>query len=453
MNHPLDCPVCDKGGECPLQNQALSHGNAESRFRDVKRTYPKPIAISTQVLLDRERCVLCARCTRFSAADRRRPVHRAVRARRAAAGRGLRGRAVLLLLLRQHRADLPGGRADRRELPLPVPAVRPGLDAERLRALRLRAAPSAPTTGAVACCAASPATTPRSTRSGTATRVAGPSSTRPPRDRITTPLVRNPETGEQVEVSWSDALEYAARGCAHAARATAPPCSPAAGTPSRTRTPTRAFAREALGTGDVDFRIRPHSDEEAAFLRAHVQGRPLEVTYADLDRASAVLLVAFEPEEESPIVFLRLRKAARKRGLKVACVAPLTTPSVVKTMGSLIRCRPGDEPAVLDELNLPAGRGRAGRGAARRGARRLLRGRAGWPSAPAPASPGSPGGPASAGRSRSGCCPRRAPATPPRSSPPRPPAELDGLVVGAVDPADLPDPALAAEALPARSRS
>src|SRR3954454_17320724 len=53
INHPLDCPVCDKGGECPLQNQTMSHGNAESRLRDVKRTFPKPIAISSQVLLDR----------------------------------------------------------------------------------------------------------------------------------------------------------------------------------------------------------------------------------------------------------------------------------------------------------------------------------------------------------------------------------------------------------------
>ena len=66
INHPLDCPICDKGGECPLQNQALSHGYAESRFTDVKRTFPKPINISANVLLDRERCVLCARCTRFS---------------------------------------------------------------------------------------------------------------------------------------------------------------------------------------------------------------------------------------------------------------------------------------------------------------------------------------------------------------------------------------------------
>ena len=66
VNHPLDCPVCDKGGECPLQNQAMSHGYAESRFSDVKRTYPKPVNISANILLDRERCVLCARCTRFS---------------------------------------------------------------------------------------------------------------------------------------------------------------------------------------------------------------------------------------------------------------------------------------------------------------------------------------------------------------------------------------------------
>ena len=66
INHPLDCPVCDKGGECPLQNQAMSSGAAESRFEGVKRTFPKPIPLSTEVLLDRERCVLCARCTRFS---------------------------------------------------------------------------------------------------------------------------------------------------------------------------------------------------------------------------------------------------------------------------------------------------------------------------------------------------------------------------------------------------
>ncbi len=65
-NHPLDCPVCDKGGECPLQDQAYSHGPGESRYVEQKRHYAKPIPISENVLLDRERCILCDRCTRFA---------------------------------------------------------------------------------------------------------------------------------------------------------------------------------------------------------------------------------------------------------------------------------------------------------------------------------------------------------------------------------------------------
>src|ERR1700748_385276 len=66
INHPLDCPMCDKGGECPLQNQAMSSGQGETRFAEAKRTFDKPVAISTQVLLDRERCISCTRCVRTS---------------------------------------------------------------------------------------------------------------------------------------------------------------------------------------------------------------------------------------------------------------------------------------------------------------------------------------------------------------------------------------------------
>src|SRR5437762_9731322 len=65
LNHPLDCPICDRGGECPLQDQALAYGPGDSRFREAKRTYKKPLPLSPLVSLDRERCVLCARCTRF----------------------------------------------------------------------------------------------------------------------------------------------------------------------------------------------------------------------------------------------------------------------------------------------------------------------------------------------------------------------------------------------------
>ncbi len=66
LNHPLDCPVCDKGGECPLQDQTMTYGPGESRFVEEKRHFAKPVPISDLVLLDRERCVLCARCTRFA---------------------------------------------------------------------------------------------------------------------------------------------------------------------------------------------------------------------------------------------------------------------------------------------------------------------------------------------------------------------------------------------------
>ena len=66
VNHPLDCPQCDKGGECPLQDQALKHGPADSRMYEKKRVFTKAVPINPQISLDRERCVLCARCTRFS---------------------------------------------------------------------------------------------------------------------------------------------------------------------------------------------------------------------------------------------------------------------------------------------------------------------------------------------------------------------------------------------------
>ncbi len=66
INHPLDCPICDKGGECPLQNQAMSHGRGETRYEGVKRTYAKPTHINAEIVFDRERCILCQRCTRFS---------------------------------------------------------------------------------------------------------------------------------------------------------------------------------------------------------------------------------------------------------------------------------------------------------------------------------------------------------------------------------------------------
>ena len=135
--------MCDKGGECPLQNQAMSNGQGDTRFTDVKRTFAKPVAHLRQVLLDRERCISCARCTRFSEQIARRPVHRVLLERGPDQFIGTAdGEPFNSYFSGNTGADLPGRRADRRRLPVPGPAVRPGLDAQRLRALRLGLPPA-----------------------------------------------------------------------------------------------------------------------------------------------------------------------------------------------------------------------------------------------------------------------------------------------------------------------
>ena len=110
------------------------------------------------------------------------------------------------------------------------------------------------------------------------------------------------------------------------------------------------FARIVLDTNDIDFRARPHSAEEADFLAARVAGRPVTVSYSDLESAPVVVLVGFEPEDESPIVFLRLRKAARKHGVPVYAVAPFATRALTKMSGRLLKTVPGAEAAALDGL-------------------------------------------------------------------------------------------------------
>ena len=138
INHPLDCPVCDKGGECPLQNQALSNGRRAQPVRGRQAHLPQ----ADQHLLPGAAGPRALRAVRplhpLLRPGRRRPVHRPARARCAAADRHLRREALRVLLLGQHRADLPGRRAHRGGVPLPGPPVRPRLHPQRVRALRQR---------------------------------------------------------------------------------------------------------------------------------------------------------------------------------------------------------------------------------------------------------------------------------------------------------------------------
>ncbi|WP_406439320.1 NADH-quinone oxidoreductase subunit G [Streptomyces sp. NBC_00631] len=351
INHPLDCPVCDKGGECPLQNQAMSHGNAESRFDGRKRTYEKPVPISTQVLLDRERCVLCARCTRFS--DQ------------------VAGDPMIELLERGALQQVGTGEGDPFESYFsgntiqicPVGALTSAAYRFRSRPFDLISSPSV-------CehCSGGCATRTDHRRGKVMRRLAandpevneewmcdkGRFAFRytQHKDRLETPLVRN-DQGVLEPASWPEALEAAARGLA-AARSRAGVLTGGRLTVEDAYAYSK-FARVALDTNDIDFRARVHSSEEADFLAARIAGRGHDldgtgVTYTSLEKAPAVLLVGFESEEEAPGVFLRLRKAWRKRKQQVYSVATYPTRGLEKAGGTLLPAAPGTETEWLDAL-------------------------------------------------------------------------------------------------------
>ncbi|GAA1759843.1 MULTISPECIES: NADH-quinone oxidoreductase subunit G [Streptomonospora] len=350
INHPLDCPVCDKGGECPLQNQAMANGGGETRFLDVKRTFPKPIPLSTQVLLDRERCIQCARCTRFSAQ--------------------IAGDPFIELLERG--ADEQVGIAEGEPFQsyfsgntvqiCPVGALTGAAYRFRSRPFDLVSTPSV-------CehCAAGCAQRTDHRRGKVTRRLAGDDpqvneewncdkgrwafkyASQP--DRLTHPLVRDEESRALETASWPEAVTTAAQGLARARDRGGRVGVITGGRLTLEDAYAYAkFARVALRTNSVDMRSRPHSEEEADFLAARVAGTGLGVSYEDLETAPAVLLAGFEPEDESPVVFLRLRKAHRKHGTRVFAAAPYATRGLTKAGGRLIPTAPGAEPDVLGEL-------------------------------------------------------------------------------------------------------
>src|SRR5689334_11967751 len=360
INHPLDCPMCDKGGECPLQNQAMSNGRGESRFTEAKRKFAKPVALSSQVLLDRERCVSCARCTRFA--------------------EQIAGDPLIELLERGPEQQI--GTAD--GVPFdsyfsgntvqicPVGALTGAAYRFRARPYDLVSTPSICEHCASGCRQRTDSRRGRVTR-----RLAGNDpevneewncdkgrwaftyATEP--DRLITPLVRN-ESGVLAPASWPEALGAAAAGLA-AARGRAGVLTGGRLTIEDAYAYAK-FARIALGTNDIDLRARPHSAEEAQFLGAAVAGREVGVSYADLERAPAVLLVGFEPEDESPMVFLRLRKASRRGGIAIYSLAPYASSGLAKMGGVFLPTMPGAEAAVLTQL--ADGTGQDGAGEARR---------------------------------------------------------------------------------------
>jgi NADH-quinone oxidoreductase subunit G len=346
INHPLDCPICDKGGECPLQNQAMSHGYAESRFTDEKRTFPKPINVSANVLLDRERCVLCARCTRFSEQIAGDPFIALIE------------RGVLQQVGIYEKEPFESYFSGNTIQVCPVGALTSSAYRFRSRPFDLISAPSIAEHDA---CGSAIRVDHR--RGKVMRRMAGDDPdvneewiTDKDRfahrygdgeDRLTRPLVRDGDVLRPA--SWPEAIDVAVRGLKAAGSSV--------GVLTGGRLPLEdaygyaKFARAVLGTNNIDFRARQHSAEEADFLADAVAGTGQGVSFTDLENASAVLLVCFEPEEEAGMIFLRLRKAFRKKNLTSWTLAPYSSNGARKMGAKLIACVPGNEAAVLDQVN------------------------------------------------------------------------------------------------------
>ncbi len=351
INHPLDCPVCDKGGECPLQNQSMTHGQGETRFTEVKRTFPKPIKVSEQVLLDRERCVLCARCTRFSEQIAGDPFIALIE-RGAQQQVGIYEEEPFSSYFSGNTIQI-----------CPVGALTSADYRFRARPFDLVSTPSIAEHDS-----SGSAIRVDHRRGRVMRRLAGDDPevneewiTDKDRfaftyatigDRITTPLVRNPETEQLEPASWPAALAAAAKGLARAEGKVG--VLPGGRLTTEDAFAYSKFARTVLRTNDIDFRARAHSEEEAQFLASRVATTSLDVTFADLEKASTVVLVGFEPEDENGSIFLRLRKASRA-GLKVVAIASHATRGLRKMSGELVQTIPGNEPAALAALELDQG--------------------------------------------------------------------------------------------------
>jgi NADH-quinone oxidoreductase subunit G len=346
INHPLDCPMCDKGGECPLQNYAMSNGRGETRFTGAKRTFAKPVPISAQILLDRERCISCTRCIRCSEQIAGDPFIEF----------GERGPAQYITTAegRPFNSYFSGNTVQI----CPVGALTGTAYRFRARPFDLVSTPSVCEHCASGCRQRTDHRRGAVTRRLAADdpevneewncdkgRWAFAYATQP--DRLATPLVRGTD-GVLAPASWPEAFAAAARGLGGARRR--------AGVLAGGRLTLEdayayaKFARIAMASNDIDMRARPHSAEEAEFLAAMVAGQEAGVSYTGLEQAPAVLLACFEPEDESPIVFLRLRKAIRAGTLTVYSAAPFASRGLARLSGVLLPVVPGTEASALDAL-------------------------------------------------------------------------------------------------------
>ncbi|MDP9451891.1 MAG: NADH-quinone oxidoreductase subunit NuoG [Actinomycetota bacterium] len=344
INHPLDCPVCDKGGECPLQDQTLAFGPGESRFVEEKRHFEKPIPISDLVYLDRERCVLCDRCTRF--ADE------------------VAGDPLISFIDRGNHTQVNTFPDD------PFASYFSGntvqicpVGALLARPYRFRARPwdldqveSTCTACSVGCRIAVQSSSNRLVRKlgvdvdpvnwgwlcdkGRFDFEAVGSD-----DRLRAPLVRAAGAEELAGASWAQALAAAAEGITRARMRRGAESIAVLGGARGTNEDAYAWsklARTVLGTDSVDAQLGDGLPADA------VVGLP-RATIDAACAADTILLLAPDLKEELPVLYLRLRQAVVERGAKLVELSPVET-GMTRYATASLRYRPGEVAELVRTL-------------------------------------------------------------------------------------------------------
>jgi NADH-quinone oxidoreductase subunit G len=333
LNHPLDCPICDRGGECPLQDQALAFGPGDSRFEEAKRVWPKPLPLSPLVNLDRERCVLCARCTRFCdqiSGDRFIELFARGAGERVsiAAGEDFRspfsGNTVQICPVGALTANpyrFVARPFDLSTVDSVCPHCSAGcnlkVDVRRGEVVRQLARDNLDVNDAWLC-----------DKGRFAFRFPDAA------DRLTTPLIRDhglepASFGEVLTriAEWTQGKRVAFLTGGRLM--------------DEDYYALSKLARTVFRTNDLDHR---RGGSGAPMAERAVAANPMSVTYKDVERASAILVAGLDAEQEVPILHLRLRKAAA-RGAKIWVLHSRRTR--LHDVATHVLCAPGDEARLL----------------------------------------------------------------------------------------------------------
>ncbi|MPZ68885.1 MAG: NADH-quinone oxidoreductase subunit NuoG [Actinobacteria bacterium] len=345
INHPLDCPICDRGGECPLQDQTYAHGPGSSRFVEPKRTYEKALDISQLVVLDRERCVLCWRCVRFSdevAGDRFIQL----------VDRGS-GTQILTFSDEPFDSYFSGNTIQI----CPVGALTASTYRFVSRPWDLKAAPSVCSYCSVGC------PTTNESRGDKLVRVQALPNENvndfwicdkgrfgfhyvDAKDRLSTPLVRDGDDFRSA--TWGEAVAAAAEKLGGGK------VGVIAGGHLTTEDAfaIQRLARKTIKTPHLDARIQ---DDGAAYERTLAYSGVVgsTATINDLDGARSIVWVGPDPKEVLPVLYLRLRKAVLDGGAKLIVVSPRRL-SLDAFATHVIRCEPGGEANALSALTTTA---------------------------------------------------------------------------------------------------